>query len=67
MDQFAEQISEVSGAASKELSIEQVCIVCFVKNIPELRNEGKEGCPVAPLLRKSWKMVKTNMCIPNSQ
>ena len=25
LDQFAEQISEVSGAASKELSIEQVC------------------------------------------
>ena len=30
LDQFAEQISEVSGAASKELSIEQVGLLGFV-------------------------------------
>ena len=30
LDQFAEQISEVSGAASKELSIEQVGLLYFM-------------------------------------
>ena len=32
LDQFAEQISEISGAASKELSIEQVCIFLLFIN-----------------------------------
>lgn len=55
LDQFAEQISEVSGAASKELSIEQVGLLYFMSLALSRRLSGclLDGHSVGTIVEKT--------------
>ena len=60
LDQFAEQISEVSGAASKELSIEQVGLLSSMSLALSWKPSGclLDGHSVGPIVKRCIKLFE---------